>query len=171
MRQLPRRCLALGNQFAQISSFFLRQLYDILLHGGLLLVEQWFGFSCSSRIPLFPSTHHFIMDRTLGTFFCLSFEAMRLHPLPYYHSYRPTIVTKTVTNFRTRGDFRRKGNLLNTMLRQSLFQQAAHLVGYRKRSHLSFHQAGALSSYYCHVGSARRYRRKSALGFDACHER
>src|SRR5260370_16759175 len=65
MRQFPRRCLALGNQFAQISSFFLRQLYDILLHGGLLLVEQWFGFSCSSRIPLFPSTHHFIMDRTL----------------------------------------------------------------------------------------------------------
>src|SRR5260370_28583686 len=66
MRQFPRRCLVLGNQFAQISSFFLRQLYDILLHGGLLLVEQWFGFSCSSRIPLFPSTHHFIMDRTLG---------------------------------------------------------------------------------------------------------
>src|SRR5260370_23386618 len=67
MGQFPRRCLALGNQFAQISSFFLRQLYDILLHGGLLLVEQWFGFSCSSRIPLFPSTHHFIMDRTLAS--------------------------------------------------------------------------------------------------------
>src|SRR5260370_27614511 len=93
MRQFPRRCLALGNQFAQISSFFLRQLYDILLHGGLLLVEQWFGFSCSSRIPLFPSTHHFIMDRTLdmcnlsmyfliGTLSTREFYACtRAHPL------------------------------------------------------------------------------------------
>src|SRR5258708_1183538 len=71
----------------------------------------------------------------LGTFFCLSFEAMRLHPLPYYHSYRPTIVTKTVTNFRTRGDFRRKGNLLNTMLRQSLFQQAVPIMGTRGTSY------------------------------------
>jgi len=30
--------------------------------------------------------------------FNLSFKERRLHPFSYYHSYRPPIVTKTVTN-------------------------------------------------------------------------
>jgi hypothetical protein len=38
---------------------------------------------------------------TSGTFFCLSFEERRLHPLPSYHSHRPEIVTKTVMNCQT----------------------------------------------------------------------
>src|SRR5258708_1913954 len=40
MHQFSRQCLALGNQFGQGRSFFLRQLYDILLHGGFSLMSR-----------------------------------------------------------------------------------------------------------------------------------